>query len=73
MSGAKGFVPPPYPHDRLGDLKDIEQFDLVTLLETPVDVWTAAKTEQKSYEAPAIITTVTREQIAQALAAPASA
>ena len=45
-------------------MKDIEQFDLVTLLETPVDVWTATKTEQKNYEAPAIITTVTREQIA---------
>jgi iron complex outermembrane receptor protein len=48
----------------LGNIRDIEQLDLATLLETPVDVWTAAKTEQKNTEAPAIITTVTREQIA---------
>jgi hypothetical protein len=60
---ARGYADQPLLAD-LGDLKDIEQFDLVTLLETPADVWTAAKTEQKTYEAPAIITTVTREQIA---------
>ncbi len=43
---------------------DIETLDLKALLETPVDVWTAAKMAQKQNEAPAIITTVTREQIA---------
>jgi iron complex outermembrane receptor protein len=43
---------------------DIEELDLKALLETPVDVWTAAKMAQKQYEAPAIIVTVTREQIA---------
>src|SRR4051812_1080503 len=43
---------------------DIETLDLKALLETPVDVWTAAKMAQKQNEAPAIITTITREQIA---------
>jgi hypothetical protein len=42
---------------------DIESLDLENLLDTPVDVWTAAKMAQKQYEAPAVITTVTREQI----------
>jgi outer membrane receptor for ferrienterochelin and colicins len=42
---------------------DIEEVDLAALLSTPEEVWTATKTEQKNYEAPAIITTVTREQI----------
>src|SRR5687767_6000041 len=42
----------------------IEQLDLQTLLNTPVDVWTPSKAPQKSYEAPSIITIVTREQIA---------
>jgi outer membrane receptor for ferrienterochelin and colicins len=42
----------------------LEEADLETLMNTPIDVWTATKTVQKSYEAPAIITTVTREQIA---------
>ncbi len=42
---------------------DIEEVDLASLLSTPEEVWTATKTEQKNYEAPAIITTVTREQI----------
>jgi outer membrane receptor for ferrienterochelin and colicins len=41
----------------------IEQLDLQTLLNTPVDVWTPSKAAQKSYQAPSIITTVTREQI----------
>jgi iron complex outermembrane receptor protein len=44
--------------------EEIERLDLQTLLETPIDVWTATKTVQTRYEAPAIITTVTREQIA---------
>lgn len=47
-----------------GEVKDIEELDLSTLLSTPDDVWTASRTEQKNYEAPAIITTVTSEQIA---------
>jgi outer membrane receptor for ferrienterochelin and colicins len=42
---------------------DVEELDLEALLDTPTTVWTAAKTEQKNYDAPAIITTVTREQI----------
>jgi iron complex outermembrane receptor protein len=42
----------------------IEKLDLQTLLKTPIDVWTATKTFQRSYDAPAVITTVTREQIA---------
>jgi outer membrane receptor for ferrienterochelin and colicins len=41
----------------------IERLDLQTLLNTPVDVWTPSKAPQKSYQAPSIITTVTREQI----------
>ena len=43
---------------------DIEQMDLASMLDTPLEVWAATKTEQKSHDAPAIITTVTREQIA---------
>jgi outer membrane receptor for ferrienterochelin and colicins len=46
------------------EIKNIEELDLSLLLSTPEDVWTATKTDQKAYEAPAIITTVTREQIA---------
>jgi outer membrane receptor for ferrienterochelin and colicins len=42
----------------------LEEADLETLMNTPIEVWTATKTVQKSYEAPAIITTITREQIA---------
>jgi outer membrane receptor for ferrienterochelin and colicins len=42
----------------------IEEMDLQTLLQTPIDVWTASKVEQKIREAPAIVTTITREQIA---------
>ena len=41
----------------------IEELDLQTLLETPVEIWTPAKAPQTRYEAPAIVTTVTREQI----------
>jgi outer membrane receptor for ferrienterochelin and colicins len=44
--------------------KDIDSLDFQTLLNTPIDVWTATKTTQASHHAPAIITTVTREQIA---------
>jgi outer membrane receptor for ferrienterochelin and colicins len=43
---------------------DIEQMDLASMLDTPLEVWAATKTEQRSHDAPAIITTVTREQIA---------
>src|SRR4051812_6240001 len=42
---------------------NIEDIDLAYLLNTPDDVWTASRTHQKNYEAPAIVTTVTREQI----------
>ena len=44
--------------------RDVEDLSLGALLDTPNFVWTAAKTRQKRTEAPAIITTVTREQIA---------
>lgn len=44
--------------------EEIEKMDLQDLLQTPIDVWTATKTVQRSHDAPAVITTVTREQIA---------
>jgi outer membrane receptor protein involved in Fe transport len=44
--------------------EDFDDLSLNMLLDTPAKVWTATKTEQNSSEAPAIITTVTREQIA---------
>jgi outer membrane receptor for ferrienterochelin and colicins len=50
--------------ERAAEEAAIEQLDLQTLLNTPVEVWTPSKAPQKSYEAPAIITTITREQIA---------
>jgi iron complex outermembrane receptor protein len=40
----------------------IDQLDLNTLLNTPVDVWTPARAPQRSYDAPSIVTTITREQ-----------
>jgi outer membrane cobalamin receptor len=51
---------------RADDVKDGFDADLSlgSLLDTPEKVWTATKTEQSNHEAPAIITTVTREQIA---------
>jgi outer membrane receptor for ferrienterochelin and colicins len=45
------------------DVGDIEQMDLASMLETPLEVWAATKTERETHQAPAIITTVTREQI----------
>jgi outer membrane receptor for ferrienterochelin and colicins len=51
------------PRDREEE-RLIEQLDLQTLLNTPVDVWTPSRTPQRSYQAPSIITTITREQIA---------
>jgi outer membrane receptor for ferrienterochelin and colicins len=42
---------------------DLDDLSLASLLDTPAQVWTATRTEQKSSEAPAIITTITREQI----------
>src|SRR3954452_1157440 len=54
------------PGDRNGESEQrlIEKLGLQTLLNTPVDVWTPSKRPQPSYQAPSIITTVTREQIA---------
>ncbi len=43
---------------------DIEQMDLASMLDSPLEVWAATKTELRRQDAPAIITTVTREQIA---------
>jgi iron complex outermembrane receptor protein len=48
----------------VAELRSLLKADLETLLNTPIDVSSATKTVQKSYEAPAIITTVTRDQIA---------
>ena len=45
-------------------MSSLVRMDLETLMNTPIEVWTASKIVQKYYEAPAIITTVTREQIA---------
>ena len=44
-------------------MRRLVQADLETLMNTPVDVSTATRTVQTIYEAPAIITTVTRDQI----------
>jgi iron complex outermembrane receptor protein len=41
----------------------VERLDLQILLETPVEVWTPTKAPQRRQEAPAIVTTVTRDQI----------
>ena len=49
---------------RSSPMSSFMKMDLETLMNTPVDVWTASKIVQKYYEAPAVITTVTREQIA---------
>jgi outer membrane receptor for ferrienterochelin and colicins len=57
------------PADAFGQTEEerlesmVDQLDLQTLLNTPIDVWTPSKAPQKSHEAPSIITTVTREQI----------
>jgi outer membrane receptor for ferrienterochelin and colicins len=48
------------PSDRNLD----DDLSLSALLDAPGQVWTATKSEQKVSEAPAIITTVTRDQIA---------
>jgi outer membrane cobalamin receptor len=41
-----------------------EDLSLASLLAVPDEVWAATKTEQKNHEAPAIVTTLTRDQIA---------
>jgi outer membrane receptor for ferrienterochelin and colicins len=41
-----------------------DDLSLASLLAVPDEVWTATKTDQKNHEAPAVITTVTRDQIA---------
>jgi outer membrane receptor for ferrienterochelin and colicins len=45
-------------------MRSLLQADLETLLNTPIEVSTATKTVQTIHEAPAIITTITRDQIA---------
>ena len=60
---AQGQVALPAPVESQAE-EDIDRLDFQTLLNTPIDVWTATKTKQASHQAPAIITTVTREQIA---------
>jgi outer membrane receptor for ferrienterochelin and colicins len=57
------------PADAFGQTEEerlermVDQLDLQTLLNTPIDVWTPSKAPQKLHEAPSIVTTVTREQI----------
>src|SRR5689334_18503865 len=43
--------------------EEIEKMSLQQMLQTPIEVWTATKTRERRSQAPAIITTVTREQI----------
>ena len=45
-------------------MRSLINADLETLMNTPIDVSTATKTVQTIHEAPAIITTITRDQIA---------
>jgi outer membrane receptor protein involved in Fe transport len=45
-------------------MRSLMQADLETLMNTPIEVSTATKTVQTIHEAPAIITTITRDQIA---------
>ena len=52
-----------FPEISPEEARAVDQLDLKTLLETPAEVWTPAKAPQSRYEAPAIITTVTREQM----------
>ena len=58
-----------WPADAFGQTEEeqleklVDQLDLQTLLNTPIDVWTPSKAPQKIHEAPSIVTTVTREQI----------
>ena len=50
-------------HREIDEQEALDELNLQMLLETPVDVWTPTKAPQKSHQAPAIVTTVTREQI----------
>jgi iron complex outermembrane receptor protein len=54
-------APEPAPQEE-GRLDD--DLNLGALLDAPVEVWTASKSEENIHQAPAIVTTVTREQIA---------
>jgi hypothetical protein len=45
-------------------MRSLMEADLETLMNTPIEVSTATKTVQTIHEAPAIITTITRDQIA---------
>src|SRR4051812_34729235 len=62
-SALLGWAPAGFAQDSRETEEEIEKLDFQALLETPIEVWTATKTVQRSYEAPAVITTVTREQI----------
>ncbi len=42
---------------------DMMSLDLETLLDTPIEVWSATKTKQTLDEAPAIVTVITKEEI----------
>ncbi len=67
-SGARADQPPPeaaHPAkapEEIDENQLIDRLDLNTLLNTPVDVWTPARAAQRSYDAPSIVTTITREQ-----------
>jgi outer membrane receptor for ferrienterochelin and colicins len=54
---------PAFSEDEPSTEKQIAQLSLQQMLKTPINVWTATKTEERRTQAPAIITTVTREQI----------
>jgi iron complex outermembrane receptor protein len=51
------------PAEGLESGDEMMDLDLETLLETPIEVWTATKTKQTLDEAPAIVTVVTKEDI----------
>src|SRR3954454_25039901 len=51
------------PDDSVAGVGDLD-LDLKTLLDPPADVWAATKTTQSRDDAPAVVTTVTRDQIA---------
>jgi iron complex outermembrane receptor protein len=56
-------APPAVCQEAATTEQQIEELSLEEMLETPVEVWTATKTVQPRTQAPAIITTVTRDQI----------
>jgi hypothetical protein len=54
---------PAFSEEEASTEKEIQQLSLQQMLQTPLNVWTATKTQERRTQAPAIITTVTREQV----------